>query len=84
MNKSNDVKTNYSSAQLQVVEENNMYRQMIDDAASQIREYKGFIKNLEELCTSYQNIIDNNFVKVSQADREVADAVNQLIGKKEF
>ena len=84
MEKIRNIQEEYSSIQLKMVEENNMYRQLIDEATVQIREYKSFINNLEELCSSYQNIIDNNIVKVGQANRNVADAVNQLISKKEF
>ena len=42
------------------------------------------IKNLENMCEGYQTIIDNNRVKVSQANMEVVDVLNTLIGKKEF
>lgn len=84
MEKIHDAQTNFSSVQLEVLEESNMYREMIDSVEAQIKEYKGFIKNLEELCASYQSIINNNTVKVSQANRTVADAVNNLIGKREF
>lgn len=84
IDKIHEVQTEFSSVQMQVLEESNMYREMIIDAQIQIRDYKGFIKNLEELCAAYQSIIDNNTVKVAQANRTVADTVNQLIGKKEF
>ena len=84
IDKIHEVQSEFSSVQMQVLEESNMYRKMIDESQEQIREYKGFIKNLEELCAAYQSIIDNNIVKVSQANRVVADTVNQLVGKKEF
>ena len=61
-----------------------MYKEMIDDAQAQINEYKSMIKNLEEMSAGYQSIIDNNRVKVSQANMEVANVVNTLIGKREF
>ena len=61
-----------------------VYKEMIDDALSQMNEYKSMIKNLENMVSAYQSIIDNNIVKVSQANREVADVVNMLIGKREF
>ena len=61
-----------------------MYREMINDAESQIKEYRSMIKNLEELCVGYKSIIDNNCVKVSQANREVAEIINTLINKREF
>lgn len=82
--KLNGYKEVLESVQQQVQEESNTYREMIKDAETQIKEYRGMIKNLEELCTGYKTIIDNNCVKVSQANREVADVVNSLIGKKEF
>lgn len=84
IDKIHEVQSEFSSVQIQVLEESNMYRKMIDDSQSQIREYKGFIKNLEDLCAAYQSIIDSNIVKVAQANRVVADTVNQLVGKKEF
>ena len=57
---------------------------MIKDAETQIKEYRSMIKNLEELCIGYKTIIDNNCVKVSQVNRDVAEVLNTLIGKKEF
>lgn len=80
----NEAKEHLLSVQREVDEENNMYNEMISDAEIQIKEYKTMIKNLEALRDSYQGIIHNNIVKVSQADREVADIVNTLISKKEF
>lgn len=77
-------KRELEDAQLQVEQEKNMYTDMINDAFAQINEYKTMIKNLEELCNSYQSIINNNIVKISQANKEVAEIVNQLVGKKEF
>lgn len=64
--------------------ESSTYRELINDCKNQINEYKSMIKNLEQLCEGYQLIIDNNCVKVSQAEREVAEVVNTLIAKKEF
>lgn len=61
-----------------------MYRGMIDDFESQIKEYRGMIKNLKELCSGYKTVIHNNCVKVSQAEMKVADVVNTLVNKKEF
>lgn len=77
-------KKDLEDAQLAVLQESNMYKEMIADSQAQIGEYKTMIKNLESLCTAYQEIIDNNIVKVSQANREVAETVNTLIGKREF
>ena len=68
----------------QVQEESDTYREMIKDAETQIKEYRGMIKNLEELSIGYKYIIDNNCVKVAQANRDVVDVLNQMIGKKEF
>lgn len=84
MEKLNQNKETLMSACLEVETESSMYKEMIDDAAAQINEYKSMIKNLEELCKGYQSIIDNNMVKVSQANKEVAEVVNALVGKKEF
>lgn len=68
----------------QVQEESNTYREMINDAEAQIKEYRSMIKNLEGLCEGYKAVIDNNIVKVSQANRDVVDVLNTLIGRKEF
>ena len=68
----------------QVQEESNTYREMINDAEAQIKEYRSMIKNLEGLCDGYKAVIDNNIVKISQANRDVVDVLNQLVGKKEF
>ena len=84
MAKLNESKDALETAKSQVETESNMYKEMITDAQAQILEFKSMIKNLEGLCSAYQEIIDNNIVKVSQANREVADIVNTLIAKKEF
>ena len=84
MEKINHSKDGLMSAKLEVETESATYKELIDDAQSQINEYKAMIKNLEKMCEGYQIIIDNNIVKVSQANREVADLVNILVGKKEF
>ena len=68
----------------QVQEESNTYREMINDAETQIKEYRSMIKNLEELSIGYKTVIDNNCVKITQANRNVAEVVNQMINKKEF
>ena len=80
----NNAKTELSATQLKNINEANMYREMIDQNVEQINEYKNFIKNLESLNEGYKQIIDNNTVRISQANREVANIVNALIGKKEF
>ena len=84
MDKLNESKRVLEDVMLQTKTETNMYRTMIDEAETQIKEYKAMIKNLEELCNGYTTIIGNNHVKVSQANRNVADTLNALIGKREF
>lgn len=84
MEKLNDCKENLESVRQKVQTESNTYREMIADAEAQIKEYRGMIKNLEELCVGYKTIIDNNCVKVSQTNKDVVDVLNTLIGKKEF
>lgn len=84
LDKLNKNKEDLLNAQIDVEKESLMYKEMINDAQNQINEYKAMIKNLENLCVAYQDIIDNNMVKVSQSNREVADIVNKLIGKREF
>ena len=75
---------NVSKVQMEVLNESNMYREMIAKNNDQIAEYRTYIKNLETLNESYKQIIDNNVVKNSQANKELAEHVNTLIGKKEF
>lgn len=84
MEKLNAHKEILNSVQQQVQTESNAYKEMIADTENQIKEYRTMIKNLEELCEGYKLIIDNNNVKVAQADRDVADIVNALIGRREF
>lgn len=84
MDKLNIYKKELEDVQLKVFSESNMYRDMINETEAQINEYKSMIKNLEELCSGYNTIIENNYVKVSQANKNVVDIVNTLIGKKEF
>ena len=73
-----------ASVQQQIQEESNTYREMINNAETQIKEYRGMIKNLEELSIGYKTVIDNNHVRVTQANKDVVDVLNTLIGKKEF
>lgn len=84
MEKLNTYKEVLENTKQQVQTESNTYREMINDAETQIKEYRGMIKNLEELCVGYKTIVDNNNVKVAQANKDVADVVNTMIGKKEF
>lgn len=84
MDKLNNSKRVLEDVRLQVQNESNMYRNLINETESQINEYKSMIKNLEGLCDGYRSIIDNNTIKVSQVNRDVTDVVNTLIGKKEF
>lgn len=84
LEKLNISKAKLEEVKLQVYNETNMYSEMLHDAETQIKEYRGMIKNLEGLCDGYKDIIDNNIVKETQANREVAEVVNQMIGKKEF
>lgn len=84
MEKLNANKEVLESVQRQVQEESNTYKEMINDAEAQIKEYRSMIKNLEELSIGYKTVIDNNCVKITQANRNVAEVVNQMINKKEF
>lgn len=84
MGKLNTYKEVLANTKQQIQTESNTYREMIADAETQIKEYRGMIKNLEELCVGYKTIVDNNNVKVTQANKDVADVVNTLIGKKTF
>lgn len=70
--------------QKQIQEESDTYKEMINNAEAQIKEYRGMIKNLEELCVGYRTIIDNNTVKLAQANRSVTEVINALVNKKEF
>lgn len=84
MERLNTYKEVLENTKQQVQTESNTYKEMIADAEAQIKEYRGMIKNLEELCVGYKTIVDNNSVKVAQANKDVADVVNTLIGKREF
>lgn len=84
MEKLNTYKEVLENTKQQIQTESNTYREMIADAESQIKEYRTMIKNLEELCEGYKTIIDNNNVKVAQANNDVVDVINTLINKREF
>lgn len=84
MEKLNANKEVLESTKQQVQMESNTYREMINDAETQIKEYRGMIKNLEELSIGYKTVIDNNCVKITQANRNVVEVLNQMINKKEF
>ena len=80
----NESKVALEETKKQVESESNTYKKMIADAETEIKVYKSMIKNLEELCEGYKMIVDNNIVKISKANREVAHILNTMIGKKEF
>lgn len=84
LDKLNSTKATLEDIQKQVQEESDMYRKMIDEANVQIKERRSEIKNLEELSEAYKIIINNNCVKVAQADKDVTDVLNKLIEKKVF
>lgn len=84
MEKLNANKETLENTKQRVQTESNTYREMINDAEAQIKEYRGMIKNLEELSIGYKTVIDNNCVKIAQANRDVVDVLNTLIGKREF
>jgi len=77
-------KENVSSTQKSVSEESTTYKELLEQNVEQINEYRTYIKNLEELNKGYKTVLDNNNVRISQANRAVADTVNALICKKEF
>ena len=82
--KLDEKKQSLEESKTEILSVSNVYKEMINDNLAQINEFKSMIKNLESLNEAYQSIIDNNTVKVSQANREVADTLNTLIGKREF
>lgn len=84
LDKLNSTKATLEDIQKQVQEESDMYRKMIDEADAQIKERRSEIKNLEELSEAYKIIINNNCVKVAQANKDVTDVLNKLIEKKVF
>lgn len=84
MEKLNICKANLEIIQQQVQMESNTYREMIADAEFEIKQYRTMIKNLEGLCEGYRTIIDNNNVKIAQANKDVSDIINTMIGKKTF
>lgn len=84
MNKLTESKQKLENAETEVSVQNTTYKELIEEAECQINEYKAMIKNLESLCEGYQMVIDNNIVEASQANREVAEVLNTLIGRREF
>ena len=84
MDKFNTAKENLEFVTAEVNHENDSYRTMIEQNANMINEYKGYIKNLEELNVGYKTILANNSVKIKRAETEMTDILNKLIGKKEF
>lgn len=84
MEKIEESKSNLDTIKSEVDEETKTYREMIDDNISQINEFRNMIKNLESLNEAYKSILDNNNVKLTQANRETADLVNKLVNKKTF
>ena len=71
-------------AKTEAQEETENYRDLIEDAKAQIAEYKGMIKNLEDMCAGYETVLKNNSVKVTRAEMDVSECINELIGRKKF
>ena len=71
-------------AKQEAEKETKLYKDIIEDSEAQIKTYKGWIKNLEEMCAGYKLIIDNNMVKVAEAQAAATEVLNTLIDKKEF
>lgn len=67
-----------------ISKESKTYKDIISDYNYQIAEYRSNVKNLEKLIAAYQEILQNNTVKIEQHNQKIADVVNKLIGKKEF
>lgn len=84
LKKIDDAKITMGEVQLDYTLEANKYREIISSNTDQINEYKTFIKNLEAANEAYKELIENNTVKIAQANKNVAELVNTLIGKKEF
>lgn len=84
LEKIEESKANFEAIKTEVDEESKMYREMINENIGQINELKSMIKNLESLNDAYKSILDNNNVKLTQANREVADLINKLVDKREF
>lgn len=84
MKKIDEAKLTMGEAQLDYTLESNQYRDLITSNTDQINEYRTFIKNLEAANEAYKELIENNTVKIAMASKNVAELVNQLIGKKEF
>lgn len=79
----NERKHRLEDVEQEVQEESDTCREIIESVKSQIKEYRSMIKNLEELCDGYKTIIKNNHVRVSQAEKEVADVLDALCGKRQ-
>lgn len=84
MDKINEKKENLENVKAENEKDTAMYKELIDNALMQIKEFKGMIKNLENTVEAYQSLIDNNVVEISKANRELADCVNTLVNKREF
>ena len=82
--KLDEYKTILDDTRNKIEEENKKYRTMIDEAEAQANEHRANAKALDELVVAYKSIISNNAVLLSQANKDVVNVVNQLIGKKQF
>jgi hypothetical protein len=60
------------------------YKAFIEDNNQQIKEYRKYIKNLEDTNIAYEQLIKDMQFRVSIAEKELRDTVLSLIGKKEF
>lgn len=79
-----DAKEATDRAKAETDEQCGAYETIIEANEEQIKEYKGFISNLEAVNDSYKDLCRNLKISKNMADASVRELVDTLIGKPKY
>lgn len=65
-----------------VISDNDSMRRSVAENTEKIRDYKQYVKQLEEANEGYKAIIDANLIKVKEAEEELANILERIVTKK--
>lgn len=65
-----------------VISDNDSMRRSVAENTEKIRNYKQYVKQLEEANEGYKAIIDANLIKVKEAEEELANILERIVTKK--
>ena len=84
LDKLNIAQKKCDAAAFHIMEQTNMYGQLIHENMEQITEYKRIIDALQSENQAYNDVIDNLAADKLVAEKEVRDIIATMIGKKVF